>query len=120
MKGIDSVQKCDAEEITMLRFPAARCIVHRPKDSIFYLVSGDDGVIHKCSVNYFTQHVESFLAHLGPVYALKFSPFCDKVKQLFTFHLIKKYFLSQNYSFIMYKNIILSIIINYLFVSKVS
>lgn len=81
MKGIECLRRCDAEEIPVVRFPAAYCIVYYPNDRQFYLVSGNDGVIHKCSVNYFAQHVESFLAHLGPIYALKFSPFCGKVRK---------------------------------------
>ncbi|KAK6638374.1 hypothetical protein RUM44_008803 [Polyplax serrata] len=79
VKGIECLRKCEAEEITMIRFPAAQCIVYYPNDNQFYLVSGNDGIIHKCSVNYFTQHLESFMAHSGPVYALKFSPFCGKI-----------------------------------------
>ncbi|KAL0272051.1 UNVERIFIED_CONTAM: hypothetical protein PYX00_005171 [Menopon gallinae] len=79
LKGISSLRRCEISDIPMLRFPAARSVVRYPDDEAFYLVSSEDGTIHKCSINYFTQHVDVFLAHCGPVYALKFSPFCNKI-----------------------------------------
>lgn len=81
MKGIDHIQKCEIEEIPMIRFPGARSVAVYPEDSSFYLVAGEDGSVHKCSVNFFSQHIDVFLAHIGPVYGLKFSPFCNKVFQ---------------------------------------
>lgn len=79
IKGIEYLRRCEPEEIPMLRFPGARCAEEYPDDTNFYLVSGDDGSVHKCSVNFFAQHTDVFLAHTGPVYALKFSPFCSKL-----------------------------------------
>lgn len=80
IKGIEHLRKCEAEEIPMIRFPGAHCAAEYPNDKNFYLVAGDDGSVHKCSVNFFTQHTDVFLAHTGPVYALKFSPFCKKIR----------------------------------------
>lgn len=35
----------------------------------------DDGWVHRCNTSYSEQYLESFPAHLGPVYALAWSPF---------------------------------------------
>lgn len=35
----------------------------------------EDGWIHKCSVSYSGQYLESFQGHIGPVYTVKWSPF---------------------------------------------
>ena len=35
----------------------------------------EDGHIHKCSTSYSEQYLESYTGHIGPVYALQWSPF---------------------------------------------
>lgn len=38
-------------------------------------VGTEDGHIHKCSTSYNEQYLESYSGHIGPVYALQWSPF---------------------------------------------
>lgn len=47
---------------------------HR-KDPNIYLVSTEDGVIHKCSKSYKEQYLESYYGHSGPVYRVRNNPF---------------------------------------------
>lgn len=35
----------------------------------------EDGHIHKCSTSYSEQYLETYHGHIGPVYALQWSPF---------------------------------------------
>lgn len=44
-------------------------------DSSQYIAGTEDGIIHKCSVSYNDQVLESYFGHLGPVYKTKCSPF---------------------------------------------
>ena len=41
-----------------------------------YIAGTEDGHIHKFSCSYNEQHLESFFGHSGPVYKLRWSPFC--------------------------------------------
>ncbi|ELU18109.1 hypothetical protein CAPTEDRAFT_219442 [Capitella teleta] len=44
-----------------------------------YLAGTEDGHIHKCSCSYNEQYLDSYQGHTGPVYAVKWSPFCNNV-----------------------------------------
>lgn len=46
-------------------------------DPSIYLVSTEDGIIHKCSVSYNEQYLETFTGHTAPVYKVRASPFCS-------------------------------------------
>jgi WD40 repeat protein len=39
----------------------------------------EDGHIHKCSTSYSEQYLESYSGHIGPVYALQWSPFAPNL-----------------------------------------
>jgi WD40 repeat protein len=66
--------------------PAANCIhtilVTNHHDNIFVrlpLAGTEDGHIHKCSTSYSEQYLESYSGHIGPVYALQWSPFAPNL-----------------------------------------
>ena len=44
-------------------------------DTTQYFCGTEDGIIHKCSVSYNDQVLESYFGHLGPVYKTRCSPF---------------------------------------------
>jgi len=48
---------------------------HKGADHNIYLVGTEDGTIHKCSRSY-PEYLENYLGHSGPVYRLRWSPFC--------------------------------------------
>ncbi|WIA16426.1 hypothetical protein OEZ85_013115 [Tetradesmus obliquus] len=48
-------------------------------DSRIYLAGTEDGHIHKCSTSYSEQYLESYSGHIGPVYALQWSPFAPNL-----------------------------------------
>ena len=48
-------------------------------DPSTYIVGTEEGTIHKCSVSYSEQYLESYTPHHGPVYKVKFSPRWPKV-----------------------------------------
>lgn len=45
------------------------------RDERIYVAATEDGWLHKCSTSYSEQYLESYRGHLGPVYAVHFSPF---------------------------------------------
>ncbi|CAM9993072.1 unnamed protein product [Choristocarpus tenellus] len=47
-------------------------------DSATYFAGTEDGLIHKCSVSYNEQYLESYVGHTGPVYRIRCSPFWDR------------------------------------------
>lgn len=49
------------------------------KDPNIYLISTEDGAIHKCSKSYKEQYIESYLSHSGPVYKVRNNPFHPEV-----------------------------------------
>lgn len=44
-------------------------------DGTQYYAGTEDGIVHKCSVSYNEQTLESYFGHTGPVYRLRCSPF---------------------------------------------
>ncbi len=45
------------------------------RDQRMYIAGTEDGWIHRCSTSYSEQYLESYEAHMGPVYALRWSPY---------------------------------------------
>lgn len=50
------------------------CFDFCPSDPTVYVAGSEEGQIHKCSVSYSEQYLDTFEPHCGPVYKLKFSP----------------------------------------------
>ena len=48
-------------------------------DAKYYVVGTEEGKIHKCSLSYSDQYLASYASHVGPVYAIKFNPFHERV-----------------------------------------
>ncbi|ETO84396.1 hypothetical protein F444_01672 [Phytophthora nicotianae P1976] len=46
-------------------------------DPSVYYVGTEDGLVHKCSVSYNEQYLQTYIGHTGPVYQLLVSPFCS-------------------------------------------
>lgn len=46
-----------------------------PGDSATYFAGTEDGLIHKCSVSYNEQYLETYHGHTAPVYRIRCSPF---------------------------------------------
>ncbi|KAK4876062.1 hypothetical protein RN001_012484 [Aquatica leii] len=79
LKGIESLRRCHIPGIPVHRYAAALVIRQHPVDGNTYYVGTNEGTVHKCSRNYYHQHLDLFLAHYGPLYEMKFSPFCNKI-----------------------------------------
>lgn len=79
LKGIETLRRCHIPGIPINRYCAALAIQQHPVDPNIYYVGTSEGSIHKCSRNYYHQHLDLFLAHIGPLYEIKFSPFCNKL-----------------------------------------
>ena len=45
-----------------------------PDDLTSYIVGTEEGSIHRCSVSYNEQYLDTYTGHEGPVYRIKFSP----------------------------------------------
>jgi len=72
----DTKQPTGGSEGIISRRASGMCIAFSPRDPNYYLAGTEDGHIHKCSCSYNEQHLESFFGHAGPVYKLRWSPFC--------------------------------------------
>lgn len=79
LKGIGTLRRCHVPGIPVTRYASALVIQQHPVDLNIYYVGTSEGTIHKCSRNYYHQHLDLFLAHDGPIYVMKFSPFCNKM-----------------------------------------
>lgn len=56
------------------RQAAGLCFDFVPGDSSTYVTGTEEGQIHRCSVSYSEQYLDSYEPHNGPVYRLRFSP----------------------------------------------
>ncbi|CAG9829255.1 unnamed protein product [Diabrotica balteata] len=79
LKGYDAMKKCTSLTIPVSRYAAALFMRFHPIDPSIYFVGTNEGTIHRCSLNYLSQHLDLFLAHEGSVHELKFSPFCKRM-----------------------------------------
>ncbi|XP_045473583.1 dynein axonemal intermediate chain 4-like [Harmonia axyridis] len=79
IKGIPKMTVCGIPAIPLTKYTGALLITFHPADPNIYYLCTNTGVIHKCSTNYFNQHLDLLLAHDGPIYQMQFSPFCNKL-----------------------------------------
>lgn len=79
LPGVTKTDHCVAYDVPISRQPGALVLRRHPSISNIYFVGSDEGCVYRCSTNYLRQHVDSFLAHDGPIYSLEFSPFCQKL-----------------------------------------
>ncbi|KAF3430589.1 hypothetical protein E2986_00112 [Frieseomelitta varia] len=79
LPGVTRTVPCNQYHTSINRSPGALVLRKHPTLSTIYFVGTDEGCIYKCSTNYLYQHIDSFLAHDGPVYSMMFSPFCPKI-----------------------------------------
>ncbi|XP_076233372.1 dynein axonemal intermediate chain 4 [Calliopsis andreniformis] len=79
LPGVKRTVHCNLYNISINRSPGALVLRRHPNLSTIYFVGSNEGCIYKCSTNYLYQHIDSFLAHDGPVYSMIFSPFCPKI-----------------------------------------
>ncbi|KAL6420767.1 hypothetical protein ACFW04_014011 [Cataglyphis niger] len=77
--GVSRTDHCVAYDVPISRQPGAFVLRRHPNVNNIYYVGSDEGCVYRCSTNYLRQHVDSFLAHDGPIYSLQFSPFCQKL-----------------------------------------
>ncbi|KAG5182360.1 hypothetical protein JKP88DRAFT_263199 [Tribonema minus] len=73
------LRRVGAAEGVISRQASGLALDFPPRDSTHYLVGTEDGLIHKCSVSYSEQYLETYSGHTGPVYRIRCSPFCDKL-----------------------------------------
>ncbi|KAJ3247238.1 WD repeat-containing protein 78 [Chytriomyces hyalinus] len=55
------------------------CFDFNPTDRNIYLLGTEDGHIHRCSISYNEQYLQTQFGHTGPVYKVKWSPFLPNV-----------------------------------------
>ncbi|XP_018366889.1 PREDICTED: WD repeat-containing protein 78 [Trachymyrmex cornetzi] len=79
LSGVSRTDHCVAYDVPINRQPSALILRRHPIVNNIYFVGSDEGCIYRCSTNYLRQHVDSFLAHDGPIYSFEFSPFCQKL-----------------------------------------
>ena len=56
------------KESFISRMASGMCADFNSKDPSFYIVGTEEGSVHKCSVSYNEQYLESYFGHSGPVY----------------------------------------------------
>ncbi|CAG9854716.1 unnamed protein product [Phyllotreta striolata] len=79
LKGYEAMKKCTSLSIPVSRYASAFFVCFHPFDPSLYFVGTNEGTIHKCSLNYLSQHLDVFLAHEGSVHEMKFSPFFKQI-----------------------------------------
>lgn len=76
LKRVASAAKGEGSEGIISRRTSGLCFDFCPRDAMIYIAGTEDGNLLKCSTSYNEQHLSSFSGHSGPVYKLRWSPFC--------------------------------------------
>merc|ERR1719409_669111 len=63
------------KEAFISRMASGMCADFNSKDASLYVVGTEEGNVHKCSVSYNEQYLETYMGHSGPVYKVAWSPF---------------------------------------------
>ena len=72
----DRLEDC----VWIFALPIQTCVSSTIRtDDDRYLVGTEDGNIHKCSCSYNEQYLETYSNHSGPVYKVRWSPFCGGI-----------------------------------------
>ncbi|NWW91332.1 WDR78 protein, partial [Rhynochetos jubatus] len=66
-------------EVLLSRQAAGMCFDFHPKDTNFYLVGTEEGLIHQCSRSCREQFLKTHRGHKGPVYKVTWNPFSSDV-----------------------------------------
>ena len=66
-------------EAFISRRGSGMCFDFSNRDPSIYVTGTEDGMLHKCSVSYSEQYLESYFGHSGPVHQVKWSPFVSNV-----------------------------------------
>ncbi|XP_029644281.1 WD repeat-containing protein 78-like [Octopus sinensis] len=66
-------------ETYISRYACGTCISFQPGIPNIYMVGTEDGHIHKCSLSYNEQYLDTYNAHTAPVYSITWSPFLSDV-----------------------------------------
>ena len=64
------------KEALISRMASGMCADFNPKDPSFYVVGTEEGGVHKCSVSYNEQYLETYAGHSGPVYKVLLCVLC--------------------------------------------
>lgn len=73
------MRHCRVRGVPIARYTPGLVLTMHPMDPNIYFVATAEGVVHKCSMDYYHQHLDLFMAHDGPIYVMKFSPYCNKL-----------------------------------------
>jgi WD40 repeat protein len=76
LKRVASTASGEGSEGIISRRASGLCFDFCPRDTMIYVAGTEDGHVLKCSTSYNEQHLTSYLGHSGPVYKLRWSPFC--------------------------------------------
>ncbi|TVK90645.1 WD repeat-containing protein 78 [Bagarius yarrelli] len=75
----EKTEKVWKHEPLIARWAVAMCFDFHPQDPNVYLVGTEEGHIHECSCSHNEQVMETYTNHAGPVYRVKWSPFCPDI-----------------------------------------
>lgn len=79
IQGVQQHRKCYARKAQSTSNLSAEVLTPHPHDPLLYVVGTSEGYVYTCSLNDRHNYKDVFVAHNGPVYAVRFSPFCSKV-----------------------------------------
>lgn len=76
LKRVASAANGEGSEGIISRRASGLCFDFCLRDAMIYVAGTEDGLLLKCSTSYNEQHLTSYPGHSGPVYKLRWSPFC--------------------------------------------
>ena len=74
-----STSKAQNDKAFINRAGSGMCVDFSTRDPANYLVGTEDGAVHKCSVSYQEQYLDSYFGHRGPVYHCSWSPYLPNI-----------------------------------------
>ncbi|CAF1281021.1 unnamed protein product [Rotaria sp. Silwood1] len=71
--------KASKSENLLFRTSGGLCFDVCPDDKTIYLCGTEEGLIHRCSVSYNEQYLDTYSGHTGPIYRIAWSPIAKGV-----------------------------------------
>ena len=65
--------------ISLCIVDSGRCVAFNPNDETMFLVGTDEGIVYKCTTEYSSKFLQTYMAHNTPIYNIAWNPYCPAI-----------------------------------------
>ena len=70
---------CKLQHQPFCSIDGGRCVAFNPEDDTTFLVGTDEGVIYKCTTEYSSKFLQTYVAHTTPIYNIAWNSYVPTI-----------------------------------------